>query len=69
MTIAQNAPSHGAAPEAGSAMQTAALAAGPLAPPGPAWLGSLIASRICHDLISPVGAVCNGVELIEEFGV
>lgn len=44
------------------------------APPGaglhPGWppLSTLIASRICHDLISPVGAVCNGVELIEQFG-
>lgn len=37
-------------------------------PAGPAWLASLISSRICHDLISPVGAICNGVELIEEFG-
>lgn len=28
----------------------------------------LIASRMCHDLISPVGAINNGVELIEEIG-
>lgn len=28
----------------------------------------LIASRICHDLVSPVGAVNNGVELMEELG-
>lgn len=27
-----------------------------------------LASRICHDLVSPVGAVCNGVELLEEMG-
>ncbi len=26
---------------------------------------SLVASRICHDLISPVGAIGNGVELLE----
>lgn len=26
----------------------------------------LVASRICHDLVSPVGAVNNGVELIRE---
>ena len=26
----------------------------------------LIASRICHDLVSPVGAVNNGVELMQE---
>lgn len=29
----------------------------------------LLASRICHDLISPVGAVHNGIEFLEEMGV
>ncbi|MCB9996555.1 MAG: hypothetical protein H6869_08985 [Rhodospirillales bacterium] len=28
----------------------------------------LVASRICHDLISPVGAVHNGVEFLQEMG-
>lgn len=28
-----------------------------------------LASRICHDLISPVGAISNGLELLEEMGV
>lgn len=28
----------------------------------------LLCSRLCHDLISPVGAIGNGVELIEEMG-
>lgn len=28
----------------------------------------LIASRICHDLVSPVGAISNGVELVQELG-
>ncbi|MGH6960481.1 MAG: histidine phosphotransferase family protein, partial [Dongiaceae bacterium] len=28
----------------------------------------LLASRVCHDLISPIGAVGNGLELIEEGG-
>jgi histidine phosphotransferase ChpT len=28
----------------------------------------LIASKICHDLISPIGAVNNGVEFMEEMG-
>lgn len=28
----------------------------------------LLASRICHDLISPVGAVANGIEFLEEVG-
>lgn len=28
----------------------------------------LLASRICHDIISPVGAINNGVELLQEMG-
>jgi histidine phosphotransferase ChpT len=28
----------------------------------------ILASKICHDLISPIGAVNNGVELIEDMG-
>lgn len=32
-------------------------------------IASLIGSRICHDLISPVGAVANGLELLEFAGV
>lgn len=28
----------------------------------------LLCSRLCHDLISPVGAINNGVELIEDLG-
>ncbi len=28
----------------------------------------LVASKICHDIISPVGAVSNGVEILEELG-
>ncbi|WP_328702836.1 histidine phosphotransferase family protein [Arenibaculum pallidiluteum] len=28
----------------------------------------LLCSRLCHELVSPVGAVNNGVELIEEMG-
>ena len=31
-------------------------------------LAQLIASRICHDLISPVGAINNGVELFDMAG-
>lgn len=29
-----------------------------------AFLGALIASRICHDLANPIGAIANGVELL-----
>lgn len=28
----------------------------------------LMASKVCHDLISPIGAVSNGVEFLEEMG-
>jgi histidine phosphotransferase ChpT len=31
-------------------------------------LAALLASRICHDLISPVGAINNGLELFEMMG-
>lgn len=30
-------------------------------------LDTLVSSRICHDLISPVGAIGNGVELLESY--
>lgn len=30
----------------------------------PKDLANLLGSRLCHDLISPIGAVCNGVELL-----
>ncbi len=32
-------------------------------------LNSLVGSRICHDLISPLGAIGNGVELLSMAGV
>ncbi len=31
-------------------------------------LGALLCSRLCHDLISPVGAVGNGLELLDPQG-
>ncbi len=31
-------------------------------------LVALVGSRICHDLVSPVGAILNGVELLEMSG-
>lgn len=31
-------------------------------------LASLIGSRICHDLISPIGAITNGLELLDLAG-
>lgn len=29
----------------------------------------LLSSRICHDIVSPVGAINNGVELVNEMGM
>ena len=34
-----------------------------------AQLNALLGSRICHDLISPLGAIGNGVELLQMSGV
>src|SRR6201994_4415965 len=38
--------------------------------PGPApdilELAALLCSRVCHDLISPVGAIVNGLEVMDE---
>ena len=31
-------------------------------------LAALIGSRICHDLISPIGAISNGLELLDLAG-
>ncbi len=28
-------------------------------------LAALLGSRLCHDLVSPLGAIGNGVELLE----
>src|SRR3974390_1934409 len=39
-------------------------------PPGPApdalELAALLCSRVCHDLISPVGAIVNGLEVLDD---
>lgn len=32
---------------------------------GPIELASLLSSRICHDVVSPVGAIINGLEMLE----
>src|SRR5262245_13125683 len=34
----------------------------------PLDLAALLCSRICHDLISPTGAIVNGIEVLEEEG-
>ncbi len=30
-------------------------------------LAEMLASRLCHDLVNPIGAIANGVELLSEF--
>lgn len=40
----------------------------PNVPSDPYFLATLIGSRICHDLISPLGAVSNGLELLSLSG-
>jgi histidine phosphotransferase ChpT len=42
-----------------------APASGPIAI-GALDLAALLCSRVCHDLISPVGAIVNGLEVLEE---
>jgi histidine phosphotransferase ChpT len=37
-------------------------------PHSPQTLAELISSRLCHDLVNPLGAIGNGVELIEMTG-
>jgi histidine phosphotransferase ChpT len=37
-------------------------------PHSPQSLAELISSRLCHDLVNPLGAIGNGVELIEMTG-
>ena len=34
----------------------------------PVLLSELLNSRLCHDLVSPVGAINNGIELINDLG-
>ena len=36
---------------------------------GPQELTALISARICHDLASPLGAIANGLELLELTGL
>src|ERR1700723_3926506 len=50
------------APESASASGSATSAASL----GALDLAALLCSRVCHDLISPVGAIVNGLEVMEE---
>ena len=42
-----------------------ALVSGPIAI-GALDLAALLCSRVCHDLISSVGAIVNGIEVLEK---
>src|SRR5436305_7162966 len=42
------------------------LAKSPVTDPDALELAALLCSRVCHDLISPVGAIVNGLEVLEE---
>src|ERR1700722_12624955 len=33
---------------------------------GPLDLAAMLCSRVCHDVISPVGAIVNGLEVLED---
>src|ERR1700757_4271473 len=35
-------------------------------PLAPADLAALLCSRVCHDIVSPVGAIINGLEVLED---
>jgi len=50
-------------------MSSPATSAAPVAGPiaiGALDLAALLCSRVCHDLISPVGAIVNGLEVLDE---
>lgn len=36
------------------------------AQPSDLELAALISSKICHDIINPVGAIYNGLEILDE---
>src|ERR1700716_4292316 len=50
-------------------MSRTPLRSGPPTPgpaPDPLELAALLCSRVCHDLISPVGAIVNGLEVLDD---
>lgn len=42
---------------------------GPTETPDPVALSALLASRLCHDLVNPVGAIGSGLEVLGEPGM
>jgi histidine phosphotransferase ChpT len=47
-------------------METKNESAGQFAPMSELDFAAVLVSRVCHDLVSPVGAVVNGLEVLEE---
>ena len=48
------------------AIAEAPAAAGSVPKPDALELAALLCSRVCHDLISPVGAIVNGLEVLDD---
>ena len=46
--------------------ETLCLAPSPGPAPDALELAALLCSRVCHDLISPVGAIVNGLEVLDD---
>src|SRR4051812_28323167 len=51
-------------PAPGTAAMSGPLPSGPA--PDALELAALLCSRVCHDLISPVGAIVNGLEVLDD---
>lgn len=58
--------SQAAAGEAGAGPTPAGGLGGIAAPDD--RLAALVASRLCHDLVNPIGAIANGLDLVAELG-
>src|ERR1700691_244119 len=56
---------HGANPVCAEPSMSGPTTSGPIAL-GALDLAALLCSRVCHDLISPVGAIVNGLEVLDE---
>src|SRR5580698_8584871 len=56
---------HGTNPVCAEPSMSGPTASGPIAL-GALDLAALLCSRVCHDLISPVGAIVNGLEVLDD---
>src|SRR6478735_15658 len=58
--------SHSSAPVAAFQEQSMSGTSSPGPAPDALELAALLCSRVCHDLISPVGAIVNGLEVLDD---